>query len=149
MSSSTKKLYYRNQALKGGNLDIKKFKASRRQRGYGIFSSLAKRFAIPLIKLLGREAIKGGADIVSDIMPGINLAKNTLKRKAASSLRNLGEKIEHSGFGRKRRKRSSTKKKSTSSTIIVKGKGRKTKKSKTKKKRKNSKSTQRDIFKTF
>ena len=134
-----KKLYYKNQALKGGALDIKRFSTLRRQKGYGVFSNIAKRFAIPIIKFLGKEALKGGTNILSEIIPGISLAKKNLKRKAVSSLRTLGDTIEQSGIGRKKRRKISTKRK-------LKGSGRP---KKSKKSKKTNKITQRDIFKTF
>ena len=140
-SSSDKKQYYRNQALKGGSLGIKRFVASRRQKGYGIISTLAKRFAYPLIKIIGREALEGGTDILKEIIPGANLAKQSLKKKAVSTLRNLGDKLEQSGLGRKKKK---TKKRIISPLKSIKG-GRRAKT----KKQTSKRLIQRDIFKSF
>ena len=129
-----KKQYYKTQAQKGAGFNIKRYTSSRRQQGYGLLSNLAKRYAIPIAKFLGEQALKGGTGLISEILPGINLAKRNLKRKTASTLRSLGDSIEQSGLGYKKRRRISSKK-------SLKGGRRKS--------RKTSKIISRDIFKTF
>lgn len=95
--------YYKEQA--GGGLDIKYYRSVPRQRGSGFLSSLIRRVAFPALKFLGRQAISTGSDLISDILPGVSEAKKNLKRRAISTLKDISDKIEQSGSGRKRMKR--------------------------------------------
>ena len=59
--------------LAGGGIPIKYYRRLPSQRGYGLFS-LVRRFAFPLLKHLGKQAIPIGKEILEDIMPGARAA---------------------------------------------------------------------------
>ena len=158
-------------SLAGGSLPFKLYKRAPRVRGYGLFG-LARRFAFPIFKYLGKQALPAlGEDLLSDLMPGIKSAKENLKKRAISALHSLGDKIQsrvgirQKGGRRhrtrkvkqiKRAKPSSSRRNSARKTKpkIV-GRGRKHKSTKTKSKRvKKTRSKRRakkiifnDIFK--
>jgi hypothetical protein len=103
--------YYLNQAGRGYPVYV----GTRYQRGHGlgsIFGSLFKS-AVPLLKrgakTLGREALKTGLNLASDVMEGQNVtqaAKSRLKsteqnllQKAMDTGRSISRNITHGFFG--------------------------------------------------
>ena len=146
--------YYRNQAQTGGDYPIRRFVAPRRIKGYGIFSKIASRYAIPVLKYLGKEALKTGTSVLTDVIkPEVEeMAKTALKKRASKTIGIIGKKIGGESNKRKRK----TNRKPKKSIISQRASGRKgKKKSRSKKKKiKTSKKTKnsfrnRDIFKTF
>ena len=89
--------YYKKQA--GGGLDIKYYKVYPRQRGFGFLSSIISRYAYPALKFLGEQALNTGTNIISDVIPGLKVAKKNLKRRAVKTLKDISEKLEQSGVG--------------------------------------------------
>uniref|UniRef100_A0A158P4C8 Uncharacterized protein n=1 Tax=Tetranychus urticae TaxID=32264 RepID=A0A158P4C8_TETUR len=110
------KSYYLSQAGQGFS-DIEIFRGSPYQRGYG-FGSLFKRFAIPVLKFLGKQAVKTGINVGQDLLENKNL-KQTLKERGKESLRNLAKQsidkanvmLAQSGSGVKRKRLYKKKKK--------------------------------------
>jgi len=131
--------YYLDQA--GGKLDISYYSAPY-QRGHGVFSNLAKRYALPALKYLFQHGIKLGRDLFSDLSEGKDVKeslKTGLKRRAAEGLKDFGEKVADklSGSGLRKKPRLNIKRKSKSKRKI---------KSKTKRNKKSSNQRSRDIF---
>jgi hypothetical protein len=62
--------YYRNQI--GG---LHYFKGEKFQSGYGYFGRFLLRYAIPALKNIGKEAVKTGLKVITDVSRGINLKK--------------------------------------------------------------------------
>ena len=92
--------YYTAQA--GGNLDISYYRGVPYQRGYGIFTNLAKRYGVPVLKYLLKQGYSAGKDIFNDFREGKNIsdsAKIHLKKRAATALKDIGEHIGQSGSG--------------------------------------------------
>ena len=104
------KSYYLAQAGKGFS-DIEVFRGTPYQRGYG-FGSLFKRFAIPILKFLGKQAVKTGIGVGQDILENKNL-KQSLKERSKESFKNIAnqslakasEMLNQTGSGRKAFKR--------------------------------------------
>lgn len=149
--------------IAGGGLPLKYYRRLPSHRGYGLFS-LVRRFAFPLLKHLGRQALPIGQEILGDIIPGVKQAKEHLKTRAVRALNDLGEKIQKGVGRKKRRRRTQTKKTKKSMTrkrrtktkskslVKIVGSGRRRGGRKTKsKKRKSTKSKRSskafDIFK--
>ena len=133
--------YYVDQA--GGNLDISYYRGSPYQRGYGVISNLSKRYGIPVLKYLFKHGMTAGKDIYSEWASGKNIrqaAKSSLKKRASSVMKDLGERIEQSGSGLRKKPRINIKRRKTnskrSSKKQVRRKGRKS----------NKKSSKFDIF---
>ena len=127
--------YYVDQA--GGNLDISYYRGSPYQRGYGVITNLAKRYGIPVLKYLLKHGMTAGKDIYSEWTSGKDIrkaAKSSLRKRASSVMKDLGERIEQSGSGLRKKPRINIKRRKTkskrSSKQQVRRKGRKsTKKS--------------------
>lgn len=91
--------YFQDQA--GGRLDIAYFR-SPYQRGYGPFSALFKRYAIPVMKYLFKRGLNFGQNVYSDVKQGTKLKtamKSNLKRTGGETLSDIGEKLSQSGSG--------------------------------------------------
>lgn len=96
--------YYLNQAG-GGFSDIKIFRGSPYQRGYGI-GTIARRFGIPLLRFLGKHLLSTGMSIGSELLadrrPNVKkeLIKGT-KNAAKDGLNKLSSMVDQVGTGRK------------------------------------------------
>jgi hypothetical protein len=121
--------YYLDQA--GNGLQI--YHGSRGQRGHGIGSVLGGLFrsALPMLKRIGGQIVRGGAGIAKDMLEGQSFSDSARKRTAQgiSNLLDEGPVSEQSGSGTRRR---SLKRKRALKSII--------------KKFKKRKKTSRDIF---
>jgi hypothetical protein len=99
--------YYKDQY--GGNLSFTVYRGSRYgQRGAGWFTDLAKKYAYPALKYLAKQAWIGGKDIYQDVSSGQKFStalKRSAKKRAASALHSLGEKLEQSGSGLRKKPR--------------------------------------------
>lgn len=100
--------YFINQAGSGLSSYKRTFSS---QEGRGIFSSFAKRVAIPLAKFFGKKVISGSRKIAPHLI-------NSLATSATEGVGKLADKasdkLEQLGTGRKRKRRSTkTKRKST------------------------------------
>jgi hypothetical protein len=134
--------YYNEQS--GGRLDIPLYSRVSRQRGRGLLSNLIGRFAYPFAKFLGRQALPLVGDLVQDVIPGFQQAKSNLKLRASKTLKDLGDKIEHSGFGKKRRKKRRMTYVSNLKRIkVMKGKGRRKKRTSPKRKTTRKRTTKK------
>jgi hypothetical protein len=101
--------YYRGQA--GGTLSV--FRGSQTQRGYGIggfFASLFRR-ALPLItrgaKVVGKELVRTGVKVASDVMEGQDIKDSAKKRFIHTGEKLAGKLVDHvraQSGGRKRRR---------------------------------------------
>jgi len=129
--------FHKSQISKqsGKGLDIAVYRGVPYQRGYGFFSNFAKRYALPFLKYIGKQAFTAGKDIVADVSQGDTLksaAKKAMKKRAASALRDVSDKIEQSGSGKKRRlnkNKSASSKRNSRSKKSVKVKKRRIRKS--------------------
>jgi hypothetical protein len=100
--------YYNSQA--GGALsDINIFRGVPYQRGFGI-ASVFKRFGIPLLKFLGRNLLKTGMTIGTDILSNGNIkdivkkrTKEGAKQTAKEGLQKLSDLVDQTGSGHKRK----------------------------------------------
>src|SRR5215813_13849411 len=95
--------YFADQA--GGKLEIAYYRAPY-QRGYGRFSSFAKRYGIPALKYLLKQGFEFGKNIYQDIRSGKDVrqsAKSNIKRSAASAMHDIGQKISQSGSGMRKK----------------------------------------------
>lgn len=123
VSSHVLKHYYQNQS--GGNLAV--FRGATRQRGYGlggIFTKLFRGIA-PILKNVakstGKQIIKTGSDIVTDVIDG-----KSLKNAALSNLSNGGQQLLSSLTSKlTTTKRGGTKRKTNHSTKLKSFKKRK------------------------
>jgi len=130
----------------GQGLDISVYRGVPYQRGYGFFSNFANRYALPFLKYIGKQAFSAGKDIITDVAEGSTIksaAKKAMKKRAASALRDVSDKIEQSGSGKRKRLK---KNKSASNKRKI-----RSKKSVKIRKRRNRKSSKKirnfDIFK--
>ena len=90
--------YYGNQA--GGDLGISYYRDNQTQWGSGFFSSLNKRYGVPVLKYLLKQGYYAGKDIFKDLREGKKIsAKSVLKKRAASTFKDLGENLEQVGSG--------------------------------------------------
>src|SRR6266700_6762671 len=124
--------YYTKQA--GGKLDISFYRGAPYQRGYGFFTNLAKRYGIPMMKYLFKQGFHAGKEILSDVAEGKKFstaAKSQLRKRAASTLQDLGQKLSQTGSGRRKKprvvKKRRRRKRKTSSKSTSRRKRRKTK----------------------
>ena len=141
--------YFKSQA--GGNLDISYYRGSPYQRGHGFLSTFAKRYGIPVLKYLARQGFHVGKDILSDVASGQKFstsAKSNLKKRAATTLKDFGEKLVQGGSGLRKRPRLVKKRRKRKSKTIKKKKSRgRRRKINIKRKSKNSKKIRKfDIF---
>jgi hypothetical protein len=99
--------FYKDQY--GGKLGFTVYRSSRYgQRGAGWFTDLAKKYAYPALKYLAKQAWIGGKDIYQDVSSGQKFStalKKSAKKRAASALHSLGEKLEQSGSGSRKKPR--------------------------------------------
>lgn len=123
--------YYMTQA--GNGLPV--FEGSRNQRGHGFGSILGGLFrsALPMLKRVGGQILRGGAGVLSDVLDGQNF-QDSAKRRTSQGLKTLiGENndIPQQGGGvsrRRKRGRSIKRKKATGQKRTVarkKSRGRK------------------------
>lgn len=101
--------HYINQAGNGFS-DIEVYRGAPYQRGYGFGSTIA-RFAIPIVKFLGKKLLKAGVDIGSDLLLKRGFkesvkqrGKETLKGIAKDSLEKASAYLEQTGSGIKRKR---------------------------------------------
>ena len=84
----------------------KYFVGRKYQRGFGVFSNVAK-FLLPIAKNIltsaGQEGIATGTKILGDLSQGKDL-KQTLSEHSKQGLQNLAQKIQQCGKGRRKRK---------------------------------------------
>ena len=132
--------YFIDQA--GGKLDIAYYKAPY-QTGRGRFSAIARKYGIPAMKYLFRHGYEFGKSLFTDVREGKDIKesmKSNLRKRTASAIHDLGEKISQSGSGmrKKPRLRNSNKKKRINRKSSIKRKrrprGRKSKSRKIKRK---------------
>lgn len=110
------KSFYKSQAGHGFS-DIEIFRGTPYQRGYG-FGSLFKRFALPVLKYLGKTALKTGVSVGQDILENKNL-KQSIKERGKEGLRSVAQGtlnkasnlLNQGGTGHKRKRLYKTKKK--------------------------------------
>jgi len=136
--------YFADQA--GGQLDISYYRGAPYQRGYGFFSSL-KRYAFPVLKYLARQGLYAGRDILGDVISGqkfSSAAKSNLKKRAASTFKDVGEAMEQAGSGLRRKPRI-IKRRKRKAKVSSKSKVKRKRRPKTKKR--VSKIRRSDIFK--
>jgi hypothetical protein len=105
--------YYMSQSGRGGSV----FSGSRGQRGHGLGSMLSGLFrsAMPMIKqglsAFGKQALRSGAQIVSDVADGENFG-DAFKKRAREGIKEFVSPIagiNQSGSGKRRSKRKSNK----------------------------------------
>ena len=103
------KSFYKSQAGQGFS-DIEVFRGTPYQRGYG-FGSLFKRFALPVLKFIGKHALKTGINVGQDVLEKKNLkqsikdrGKEGLRNAAQDSLNRAGQYLTQRGTGLKRKK---------------------------------------------
>ena len=89
------------------------FVGSRRQVGGGIFGALGriltpmvKKYGIPILKTMGKNAVKLGSNVVADTLQGENF-KDSLKTRAKQSAINTLDDLSSTRFS-KRKKRKQT-----------------------------------------
>ena len=73
-----KSAYYEQQGK--GELDIKRYQRLPRQRGQGKIWSLAQRYAFPAGRFLLSRAMPIIKDLLSDLKPGVEIAKTNIKQ---------------------------------------------------------------------
>jgi len=78
--------YYANQAGNG----IPGFEGIRYQRGGGFFGKLLSSAIYPLLRFMGRKALKTGVNIAEDVLGGENI-KSSAKRRAKDTGIELAE----------------------------------------------------------
>ena len=87
----------------------KYFIGQKYQRGFGVFSNVAK-FLLPIAKNIltsaGQEGISAGTKILGDIGQGKDI-KQTLAEHSKQGLQNLASKLQQCGKGKKRKAKSS------------------------------------------
>ena len=82
------KSFYKSQAGNGFS-DIEIYRGTPYQRGYG-FGSIFKRFALPVLKFLGKHALKTGLNVGQDILDRKNL-KKSFKDRGKEGLRTVAQ----------------------------------------------------------
>lgn len=105
--------YYRHQSGSGFSV----YKGLPVQRGYGLFSNLFSRYAVPLLKYIGKTGFSLGKDIGEDIIKnnipiGQAIKSNlrtTGKTVAFDALSKAAERVSQLGTGRRRRRRATAK----------------------------------------
>ena len=87
------------------------FVGSRRQVGGGIFGALGriltpmvKKYGIPILKTMGKNAVKLGSNVVADTLQGENF-KDSFKTRAKQSAINTLDDISSTRFRKTKRKR--------------------------------------------
>ena len=141
--------YFIDQA--GGSLDIAYYRGNPYQRGYGRFSSFARRFGIPAMKYLFKHGLEFGKNLYSDIREGKDVKesiKSNLKKRLSSTLQDIDSKIAQSGTGMRKRPRLMSYKKRQTRKKRVRPKRTKRKSGKTKRKR-SKKSYKRSFGRRF
>jgi hypothetical protein len=143
--------FYKDQY--GGKLGFTVYRGSQySQRGAGWFTDLAKKYAYPALKYLAKQAWIGGKDIYEDVSSGKKFStamKRSAKKRAASALHSLGEKLEQSASGLRKKPRLYKKRRRIRKRVIkrVKSKRKRSKKRSIKKRRiRRKKKNYKDIF---
>jgi hypothetical protein len=142
--------YYVNQAGNG----LPSFSGPRYQKGYGFLSNIFSRWGVPLLKYLGKSALKTTADIGSDILEGKNIRDAargrlvTTGRSMANDAVARARKYVQTGTGKRRKRRRGPKKTSNKKRRGKAKKGKKQSKPKRKsvKRRRSKKEHFNDIF---
>lgn len=86
-----KEKFYEQQS--GGKIDVKLYRRLPRQRGYGVISSVAKRFAFPVFRNLFKYAKPLAKGLFSEVK---TTAKDTIRDVAVKKLQDLTEKLNQS-----------------------------------------------------
>lgn len=114
--------HFQRQAGAGFS-DLTLFQGHPYQRGYGI-GSLLKRFGVPILKFLGKQALKTGVNIGNEYLSGTNL-RQSIKKQGKAGIRSaleagigqLDNILNQSGSGiRKRKRKTKSKRKKPSAT---------------------------------
>ena len=109
-----KSAYYEQQGK--GELDIKRYQRLPRQRGQGKIWSLAQRYAFPAGRFLLSRAMPIMKDLLSDLKPGVEIAKSNIKKRVRQKFNKFAENMtQQSGSGKQRKKR----------VTVMSGRGRK------------------------
>src|SRR5258708_37572245 len=93
--------YYTDQS--GGALDISYYRGAPYQRGYGVVSTFARRYGVPVLKYLFKQGVLAGKDILTDIVQGrrfSSASKSALRKRTASTLKVISEKLSDQSGGR-------------------------------------------------
>lgn len=134
--------YYRSQA--GSGLPI--FVGGRNQRGNGLGSMLSSLFrqAVPMLKRVGGQLFRSGAQVARDMLDGQSFSDSARKRASQGITTLLGEDpiSEQTGSGRRRLRRGIKRKRKSSPIKRKKVTKRRAKKTK----RRKNKYSKRDIF---
>jgi len=67
--------YYVDQAGNG----LAAFAGVRYQRGHGFFGRLMSKYVVPILKMIGKNALKAGSNIASDLVDSDNFSMNNVK----------------------------------------------------------------------
>ena len=99
--------YYLHQAQTGGSMGY--YAGAAHQRGTVFFGNLLSglfRFVSPLLPSLGREALRAGGHVLSDVASGSDSLKSSVTRHASEAGQNLlnraVDKLQGRGIKRKR-----------------------------------------------
>ena len=136
--------YFNDQA--GGSLDIAYYPGNPYQRGYGRFSSFARRFGIPAMKYLFKHGLEFGKNLYSDVREGKDVKesfKSNLKKRLSSTLQDIDSKITQSGTVMRKRPRLMYKKRQLRKKRV---RSKRTKRKSGKTKRKLSKKSYKGSF---
>jgi len=105
--------YYVNQAGSG----IAGYSGVRFQKGYGFFGRLLSTIGLPILKYLGKRALKTGVGVGSDLLSGENIKDSVKKRLKATGFDIVDDAVEklkpfrQAGTGYRRRRKKVNKKK--------------------------------------
>lgn len=109
--------YYFNQAGSG----LAGFRGVRYQRGHGFFGRLLSGAIYPALRFLGKNFLKTGMNVASDVFNSNDFSSSALKKIAKQNLKNssmnmmdeavAGIKRKMKGDGRRRKKQKKTQKK--------------------------------------
>ena len=137
--------YYKNQAGTGMTV----YEGNQYQRGHGFFGTLFSTIIKPLLKYLGRESLKTGVNVGTDLLAGDDFKESFKKNMKLTGNRILDDgtikmkNFVQKGKGRRRKRRSKKKNKSKKSkkklNILKKPRKTKSVKKKTSKKSKKRK----------
>ena len=111
------------------------------QRGGGIYSTLSKRYGVPVLKYLVKKGIYAGKDILNDITSGKQISKaikKGIRKTASGTFEDLRNKICQNGKGQRKKPKVNKKKKKVKRKISTKSKSKRVKR-KPKNKRKATK----------
>lgn len=150
--------YYKNQAGTG----MVVYEGNQFQRGHGFFGTFFANILKPLFKYLGRESLKTGVNVGSDLLQGDNFKESLKKNMKLTGNRILDDgtrKVKgliQKGKGRRRKRKSrrkknklNIKKKPNKAKLVKKKTSKRSKKKKVKRKRSKNKKNIKTKFSIF